>query len=77
MKLIQLLEKTLKIFRIKTPSITEMEKPYYPNLEEFLEQGMSNRKRTSYTLDVKKGDCVGVFSQNSKDWVILMLQHKC
>lgn len=23
-----------------------------------------------HTLDVKKGDCVGVFSQNSKDWII-------
>ena len=23
-----------------------------------------------HTLDVKKGDCVGVFSQNSKDWLI-------
>ena len=23
-----------------------------------------------HTLDVKKGDCVGVFSQNTKDWVI-------
>jgi long-chain acyl-CoA synthetase len=23
-----------------------------------------------HTLDVKKGDCVGVFSQNTKDWII-------
>lgn len=23
-----------------------------------------------HTLDVKKGDCVGIFSQNSKDWLI-------
>jgi long-chain acyl-CoA synthetase len=38
-------------------------------LERILEQGMPNRKRTSY-FGCKKGDCVGVFSQNSKDWVI-------
>ena len=70
MKLIELLEKNSKILSNKNAiSYKEGENLIILTWKEFWNK-VCQTANGLHTLDVKKGDCVGVFSQNSKDWVI-------
>ena len=70
MKLIELLEKNSKILSNKNAiSYRDGENLIILTWKEFWNK-VCQTANGLHTLDVKKGDCVGVFSQNSKDWVI-------
>lgn len=70
MKLIQLLQKNAQILPNKNAiSYKDGENLIVLTWKEFWEK-VCQTANGLHTLDVKKGDCVGVFSQNSKDWVI-------
>lgn len=70
MKLIQLLEKNAKSLANKHAiSYKDGEELIILTWKEFWSK-VCQTANGLHTLDVKKGDCVGVFSQNSKDWVI-------
>ena len=70
MKLIQLLEKNAQNLPNKNAiSYRDGENLIILTWKEFWNK-VCQTANGLHTLDVKKGDCVGVFSQNSKDWVI-------
>ena len=70
MKLIQLLEKNAQNLPSKNAiSYRDGENLIILTWKEFWNK-VCQTANGLHTLDVKKGDCVGVFSQNSKDWVI-------
>ncbi len=70
MKLIQLLEKNAQNLPNKNAiSYRDRENLIILTWKEFWNK-VCQTANGLHTLDVKKGDCVGVFSQNSKDWVI-------
>lgn len=70
MKLIQLLEKNAQNLPNKNAiSYRDGENLTILTWKEFWNK-VCQTANGLHTLDVKKGDCVGVFSQNSKDWVI-------
>lgn len=70
MKLIQLLEKNAKALPNKHAiSYKDGENLIILTWKEFWNK-VCQTANGLHTLDVKKGDCVGVFSQNTKDWVI-------
>jgi len=70
MKLIQLLEKNAQNIPNKNAiSYRDGENLIILTWKEFWNK-VCQTANGLHTLDVKKGDCVGVFSQNSKDWVI-------
>lgn len=71
MKLIELLEKNSKILSNKNAiSYKEGENLIILTWKEFWNK-VCQTANGLHTLDVKKGDCVGIFAQNSKDWVIM------
>ena len=70
MNIIQLLEKNAQQLPNKTAlSFRNGEKLEVLTWKEFWE-AVCQTANGLHTLDVKKGDCVGIFSQNSKDWLI-------
>lgn len=70
MKLIQLLEKNAQNLPSKNAiSYRDGENLIILTWKEFWNK-VCQTANGLHTLDVKKGDCVGVFSQNSKDWII-------
>ena len=70
MKLIELLEKNAQNLPNKNAiSYRDGENLIILTWKEFWNK-VCQTANGLHTLDVKKGDCVGVFSQNSKDWVI-------
>ena len=70
MKLIELLEKNAQNLPSKNAiSYRDGENLIILTWKEFWNK-VCQTANGLHTLDVKKGDCVGVFSQNSKDWVI-------
>ena len=70
MKLIQLLDKNAQNLPNKNAiSYRDGENLIILTWKEFWNK-VCQTANGLHTLDVKKGDCVGVFSQNSKDWVI-------
>ena len=70
MKLIQLLEKNAQNLPNKNAiSYRDGENLIILTWKEFWNK-VCQTANGLHTLDVKKGDCVGIFAQNSKDWVI-------
>lgn len=70
MKLIQLLEKNAQNLPNKNAiSYRDGEKLIILTWKDFWNK-VCQTANGLHALEVKKGDCVGVFSQNSKDWVI-------
>lgn len=70
MNVIQLLEKNVQQLPHKTAlSFRNGEKVEVLSWENFWKI-VCQTANGLHTLDVKKGDCVGIFSQNSKDWLI-------
>ena len=77
MKLIQLLEKNAQNLPNKNAiSYRDGENLIILTWKEFWNK-VCQTANGLHTLDVKKGDCVGVFRKTLKIGSFLMLQHKC